>query len=128
MPGVDFRKSSVVARLSTKCFIDPSGDPKRFVGNSGSGQQEQRDQHPYKGLGSHLFSLLVIRDRGAADFLVCNWRNGDLQHTTSSALSCAPAIETGSISRKFSPGKYNPNANKDNSAAPPTRRSAITPG
>src|SRR5437762_1810401 len=37
MPGVDFRKSSVVARLSTKCFIDPSGDAKRFVGNSGSG-------------------------------------------------------------------------------------------
>src|SRR5437762_12014342 len=37
MPGVDFRKSSVVARLSTKCFTDPSGDAKRFVGNSGSG-------------------------------------------------------------------------------------------
>src|SRR5438552_747064 len=115
-----------------------------------SGHQEQRDQHPYKGLGSHLFSLLVICDRGAADFLICDWRNGDLQHTTSSALSCAPPgwwfslstglwligtdtpfsaeIETGSISRKFSPGKYNGNANNDNRAAPPTGRTTIMPG
>src|SRR6202521_3973566 len=37
MPVAVFRKSSVVVRLSTKCLIKPSGDPKRFVGTSGSG-------------------------------------------------------------------------------------------
>src|SRR5712671_1782467 len=36
-PAAVFRKSSVVARLSTKCLIEASGDPKRFVGTSGSG-------------------------------------------------------------------------------------------
>src|SRR6266513_2775770 len=256
MPGVDFRKSSVVARLSTKCFTDPSGDAKRFVGNSGSGACAllvrsgtiantassvfftsrpgspagadmtfslasvrrkssaaamcsitcATDQRSAAGLKFHcasdspfvasrtfffvvsrycsalsfsacvtscadtaaapaiksnaistptrdlvlIFSLLVICDRGAADFLICDWRNGDLQHTTSSALSCAlpgwwfsvstgpwligtdtpvsTEIETGSISRKFSPGKYNRNANNDNRAAPPTRRTTIMPG
>src|SRR5256885_2226231 len=254
MPGVDFRKSSVVARLSTKCFTDPSGDAKRFVGNSGSGACAllvrsgtiantassvfftsrpgspagadmtfslasvrrkssaaamcsitcATDQRSAAGLKFHcasdspfvasrtfffvvsrycsalsfsacvtscadtaaapaiksnaistptrdlvlIFSLLVICDRGAADFLICDWRNGDLQHTTSSALRahrrsggsrCQPAlgcsartvnyeIETGSIGRKFSPRKYNRNANNDNSAAPPARRTTIMPG
>src|SRR2546430_11880237 len=254
MPGVDFRKSSVVARLSTKCFTDPSGSAKRFAGNSGSGAWAllvrsgtiantassvfftsrpgspagadmtfslasvrrkssaaamcsitcATDQRSAAGLKFHcasdspfvasrtfffvvsrycsalsfsacvtscadtaaapaiksnaistptlvlIFSLLVICDRGAADFLICDWRNGDLQHTTSSALSCAPAgwwfslstspwvlgtntpvnteIETGSIGRKFSPRKYNRNANNDNSAAPPARHTTIMPG
>src|SRR5437762_14335744 len=36
-PVALLRKSSVVARLSTKCLTEPSGDPKRFVGTAGCG-------------------------------------------------------------------------------------------
>jgi serine/threonine protein kinase len=36
-PVVVFRNCSVVARLSTKCLTDPSGEPKRLLGTNGSG-------------------------------------------------------------------------------------------